>query len=148
MPLITAAVERPTAPVGVGRHLVAGEAARYFAASLAALLIDAGLLFIGVQGFGLPVWLAGALAYGAGLVLIYQLSIRWVFADRALHDGRSEFVVFAILGIFGLVLNSATLFVATSLGLALPFAKIVSAAIGFVANFASRKCLLFSARKP
>ena len=44
----------------------------------------------------------------------------------------------------GLVLNSATLYVATGLGLALPLAKVLSAALGFVTNFVSRKLLLFS----
>ncbi len=123
---------------------IGGEALRYFVASLAALTLDAGLLWFGVRGFGLPAWIAGAFAYGAGLVLVYLLSIRWVFAERAVRDGRGEFLLFAVLGLVGLVLNSATLFVATGLGLALPIAKLVSAAIGFVANFVTRKLLLFS----
>lgn len=129
-------------------HGIAGEAVRYFAASLAALILDAGLLFVGVRALGLPPWIAGALAYSAGLVLIYLLAIHWVFADRVVRDARSEFVLFAVLGVLGLVLNSATLHAATSLGLALPLAKMVSAAIGFVANFVSRKLLLFSTRNP
>lgn len=148
MPMITVDVEHLDVTARDQRALVGGEAVRYFAASLAALLLDAGLLFVGARALGLAIWLAGALAYGAGLVLIYQLSIRWVFANRTSRDGCSEFMVFAMLGILGLVLNSATLFAATSLGLALPLAKAVSATIGFVANFVSRKLLLFSSRRP
>ena len=122
------------------------EAVRYFIASAAALALDATLLWFGVTRLGLPAWFAGAFAYAAGLVLVYGLSVRWVFARRAVSDARSEFVVFAALGLFGLVVNSATLYVATSVGLALPLAKGLSAAIGFVANFISRKTILFSAR--
>ena len=136
--------DRPTLAL-VDKKTVGGEALRYFAASLAALMLDASLLWIGVRAFALPAWIAGAFAYGAGLVLIYGLSIHWVFDQRTMRDGRGEFMLFAVLGLIGLVLNSATLFVATGLGLALPIAKIVSAGIGFVANFVSRKLLLFSA---
>jgi putative flippase GtrA len=124
----------------------AGEAIRYLMASVAALALDAGLLWIGVSALTLPAWLAGAFSYGAGLVFIYLLSIRWVFAERAVGDRKSEFLAFAVLGIVGLFLNSITLFVATSFGVALPFAKVLSAGIGFIANFASRKVLLFSTR--
>ena len=83
----------------------------------------------------------------AGLVLIYVLSVRWVFARRALRDARAEFVLFAALGLVGLLLNALTLFVGTALGLALPLAKTASAGIGFVANFVTRKVLLFSVAK-
>jgi putative flippase GtrA len=124
----------------------AGEAIRYLLASVAALGLDAGLLWVGVNAFALPAWLAGAFSYGAGLVFIYLLSIRWVFAERAVRDRKSEFLAFAVLGVVGLCLNSLTLYVATGFGLALPFAKALSAGIGFVANFVSRKVLLFSTR--
>lgn len=136
--------ETPDAPPDLPS--ASGEAVRYLIASLAALALDAGLLWMVATVFALPIWLAGAIAYGAGLVLVYFLSIRWVFARRIVHDPRSEFLAFAMLGLFGLVINSATLSVATGLGLALPLAKMVSAGIGFVTNFVSRKLLLFTAR--
>ncbi len=142
MSMIAAKLDADAAPATLGA--ATGEAFRYFVASIAALALDASLLWIGVASFALPPWLAGAFAYAAGLVLIYLLSIRWVFAARALRNARREFVLFATLGLIGLVLNSLTLHVATGLGIALPVAKIVSAGIGFVANFISRKLLLFS----
>ena len=129
--------------IGVSRLL---EASRYFLASLAALTLDATLLWFGVTTLALPAWVAGALAYFAGLMLIYGLSVRWVFARRAVTDARSEFMIFAALGLIGMALNSGTLYVATSAGLALPLAKGVSAAIGFLANFVSRKAILFTQR--
>jgi putative flippase GtrA len=125
-----------------------GEALRYLAASVAALALDALLLWVGVKDFAMAPWLAGAISYFAGLVLVYWLSIHWVFKERTVRDPRGEFLLFAALGVVGLVLNSATLSVATTLGLALPLAKGLSAGIGFVANFVSRKVLLFSGAKP
>lgn len=122
------------------------EAARYLVASIAALALDASLLLVLAQG-GLAPWLAGAIAYLAGLVLIYRLSTRWVFTHREVADHRREFVVFAALGAFGLLFNSVTLHVATSLGATLPIAKGCAAAIGFTTNFASRKLVLFTAHR-
>lgn len=136
----------PLAGNAVGSPL-AGEAVRYLAASVAALALDAGLLAAGVRGLALEPWLAGALSYAAGLVFIYAVSVRWVFAERTVHDPRREFVAFAVLGLVGLCLNSAVLYAATAAGLALPFAKALSAGIGFTANFVSRKALLFSAAR-
>jgi putative flippase GtrA len=139
------ATEGAAAPPATPRSPLAGEAFRYLAASVAALALDAGLLAVGVRALALEPWTAGAVSYAAGLVFIYVVSIRWVFAERAVRDSKSEFAVFALLGIVGLLLNSATLYVATTAGLALPVAKALSAGIGFVANFVSRKALLFSA---
>ncbi len=137
----------PPRSAGTGGEAVR-EVVRYLAASVAALSLDAALLWAGVERVGLPVWLAGSVAYLAGLVLIYVLSVRWVFARRAFRDARDEFVLFAALGLLGLMLNALTLFVGTALGLALPLAKAASAGIGFTANFVTRKVLLFSVAKP
>jgi putative flippase GtrA len=123
------------------------EPVRYLVASLAALLLDAGLLWAGVEKFGAPVWLAGAIGYLGGLILIYGLSVRWVFARRAVREPLREFAVFAALGLVGLVANSITLEAMTMLAFPLYGAKIVSAGVGFSLNFALRKLLLFSVRK-
>lgn len=137
-------VEAPAFTMAGGSR--ATEALRYFLASVAALAFDASLLWVGVTKFGLPPWFVGAITYAAGLVLIYALSVRWVFARRVVSNPRSEFMIFAALGLFGMTLNSGTLYVATAAGLALPVAKGISAALGFVANFVSRRAILFSAR--
>ena len=123
---------------------VAGEAVRYFAASLVALAVDAGLLAVGVRAFGAMPWAAGAVSYAVGLVIVYLLSTRWVFRSRAVSDARGEFIAFALLGVVGLLLNSVTLYAATACGLSLTLAKGLSAGVGFVANFVTRKVLLFS----
>ena len=125
---------------------VFGEACRYGIASAAALALDFSLLWICVHALTQPLWLAGAIGYLAGLVLIYVLSVRWVFRHRQIRDPRREFMIFALLGCVGLVLNSLTLIVATGLGATLVVAKFVSAAIGFSSNFAIRKLVLFSTK--
>lgn len=145
MSLIVEGLETQPSP-SLPSSSTGGEALRYLVASVVALALDVGLLFLGTAVAGLPAWVAGAIAYGCGLVLVYVLSIRWVFTCRTVADGGREFAVFAVLGLVGLVLNSATLFIATGLGLPLSLAKLLSAGIGFAANFISRKALLFSGR--
>ena len=125
----------------------AREALRYLVASICALALDAGLLWAGTAYLPMAAWVVGAFSYFGGLVLIYLLSIHWVFTRRTLRDERGEFMAFAALGLVGLVLNSTTLWIATGVGIALPIAKALSAGIGFVANFVSRKVLLFSGRR-
>lgn len=126
----------------------AGEAARYFAASVAALAMDSALLWLAARELEIAPWLAGAASYTAGLILIYTLSTSWVFAERVEDDRFREFLLFAALGVVGLALNSITLFTATGFGMALLPAKALSAGIGFTVNFASRKMFLFSKSRP
>ena len=123
------------------------EALRYLASSVAALALDATLLWVCVSQLAWPIWLSGAVAYSSGLVLIYLLSVRWVFAARSMRSAGTEFLLFAALGLLGLVLNSSTLTIATTCGLTLPVAKAISAGIGFAANFVSRKMILFSVER-
>lgn len=120
------------------------EGLRYLAASVAALAIDATILWICVSWLAWPLWVSGAIAYSSGLILIYLLSVRWVFAARSMRNASTELLSFALLGLLGLFLNSATLTIATSLGVTLLLAKALSAGIGFIANFVSRKLILFS----
>ena len=123
----------------------AEEGARYFGASAAALAVDFST-FMGLHRLaGLDYRIAAPIGFSLGLVLIYVLSIRWVFSQRRLKDARAEFVLFAGLGLAGLLLNQAIITVGMEI-LALPdwASKMASAAIVFSFNFATRKFLLFT----
>ena len=132
------------APAQTRWTLLAGEGARYFAASLAALGLDWMVLVTLVRVAGVAVPTAGGIGYLSGMVLAYVLSIRWVFRDRSLRDWQAEFLVFALVGACGLVLTELLLWLLSVRG-ALPveLAKIVTAGAVFLFNFAGRKWLLF-----
>ncbi len=147
MPIAADSIDESLPRTRVATSPLAGEAIRYLAASIAALALDAGLLAVGVRMLALAPWVAGALSYAAGLGFIYVVSIRWVFAERIVRDPKREFAAFALLGLFGLCVNSGVLYAATTVGVGLPLAKALSAGIGFVANFVSRKALLFTAAR-
>jgi putative flippase GtrA len=121
------------------------EGARYFGASAAALAVDFGT-FMGLHRLaGVDYRIAAPVGFSLGLALIYALSIRWVFSQRRLKDARAEFVLFATLGLAGLMLNQAIIMVGMEfLALTDWMSKIASAGIVFSFNFASRKFLLFT----
>lgn len=124
---------------------IADEGVRYLAASALALTMDFSV-FMGLHRLaGLDYRIAAPIGFSLGLVLIYVLSIRWVFRQRRLKDARAEFVLFVGLGVAGLALNQAIITVGMEF-LALPdwMSKIASAGFVFCFNFASRKFLLFT----
>jgi putative flippase GtrA len=73
------------------------------------------------------------------------LSTRWVFTDRRLTSVPSEFLIFTLIGVVGLLLNQAVIYVCVeSLSASFELAKITSAAMVFGINFGCRKVLLFT----
>ncbi len=121
---------------------------RYFLASAAALVLDFALLVLLTQYAGFPYLVSAAAGFCAGTVLTYFVSVTWVFADRPVKDRRLELIGFVLIGLVGLALNEALLktFV-ERVGLSYVVAKIPTAGIGFVCNFAMRRLLLFTAFK-
>jgi putative flippase GtrA len=131
----------------VQRRRNGAEFARYFACSAAALTADFALYSLGLSlGLGYPVAAVGG--FVAGLWLAYFLSVRFVFRERVLSDGLAEFIVFAAIGIFGLLLTEALLWVLVDRsGLHPLAAKLVTAGAVFITNFALRKGILFTGSK-
>ena len=121
-----------------------GEFARYFVASLIALSADTGSLYLMTSVIGVPYLMSGALAFVLGLIVIYILSITWVFEKRGNRSLPMEFLVFAVIGIVGLAINESILWLLTGyFGLYYLVSKVASVCIVFSWNFAARKWLLF-----
>ena len=119
---------------------------RYLVCSALALGADAGLYSLGMRlGLSFPV--AACVAFLAGLAVAYGLSVRWAFRVRAVGSARAEFVVFASVGIAGLLLTEALLWLQISaLGIGPIWAKAGAACVVFLFNFGARKALLFTQR--
>jgi len=122
------------------------EFARYFFCSGLALAIDLALYLIALE-MGQPVPAAAALGFGAGLLLSYTLSVRWVFANRRLVDRRQELLVFCAVGVAGLLLTQMLLWLLVQRADMRPeWAKLPTAVMVFLFNFGMRKVWLFSSR--
>jgi putative flippase GtrA len=121
------------------------EAVRYGLVSAVALAADMSVLRGLVNWAGWHYLLASVVAFSVGATVAYVLSVRFVFPVRKVHSPSLEFVSFVSLGLAGLVVNAATLFVAISVvGVGLITAKLLAAGCTFATNFTLRRQLLFT----
>ena len=119
----------------------------YGLVSIVALGCDWGLL-IGLDGAGLPYLAASTISFSVGTVVAYALSIRLVFPTRRAVSREAEAGGFFAVGIVGLILTQAMLFVLVSkFGLAAGIAKAPTAILVFLFNFACRRGLVFAGAK-
>ncbi len=121
------------------------ELARYFVASLFALLVDIGILLALTQLFAVHYLAANVVSFVAGSIVAYLASVRWVFKKRRLDNKALEYLAFLLIGVLGLGVNEAALWTCMEV-LVWPLlgAKLMSAAISFLFNFAARKAALFT----
>lgn len=119
----------------------------YFAASAAALALDTAVFGLSLR-LGANLAVAACLGFSLGLTLVYTLSTRLVFSQHRLADRRNEFSVFALIGLAGLLLTEALLWLLVKqLGIAPLAAKLTSACAVFLFNFVLRKLMLFTAQR-
>ena len=128
----------------IASHSLAGEFARYFAAGLLALGVDFTLYVALTELAGWHYLLSAVVAFSAGLATVYFFSIFWVFRERSIGPGSREFLLFSVIGIVGLALTAAVLYLLTDiLGLDYRLSKVAAAALVFIFNFGCRKFFLF-----
>jgi len=118
---------------------------RYLIASLLALLVDVGLLLLLTQIFGIHYLAANAISFVSGSIVAYLVSTNWVFATRRLDSKPLEYLIFVLIGVFGLGVNEASMWVCMEILIwSLLPAKLISAGMSFLFNFALRKAVLFN----
>ena len=120
------------------------EVLRYGLVSALALAVDTSILYVFVNMVGWHYLAASVLAFSAGATVAYVLSVRFVFRFRYLRNPALEFASFLGLGLAGLLVNAAALFVAIgAAGLGLIAAKVLAAGCTFATNFTLRRQFLF-----
>jgi putative flippase GtrA len=119
----------------------------YLVASACALFVDVSILWILVQYFSWSYLAAASTSFIAGVAVAYAFSVTLVFKQRRLTDRRAEFLSFAAIGVIGLAINAAIIFLAVKFfGLHYLIAKCIAAGFTFVCNFVSRRQFLFVQR--
>jgi putative flippase GtrA len=118
---------------------------RYFVASIFALLVDVGILLALTQIFAVHYLAANVISFVTGSIVAYLASAHWVFEKRRLDNKALEYLVFLLIGVFGLGVNEAALWTCMEVLIwpLLP-AKLMSAGVSFLFNFIVRKAALFS----
>jgi putative flippase GtrA len=129
----------------VNRRLLSVELSRYLVVSAAALAVDLALLFLISGIFGAHYLIANPIAFAMGALLAYVGSVHWAFKSRKMANSTMEFVIFVGIGIGGLAVNQAILWLGIEVAaLSLILAKLGAAETSFVFNFVVRKMVLFT----
>lgn len=121
---------------------------RYGFVGASAFVVDFSSLWILTDCFDLYYVYSNMIAFTIGLVYSYILTVLWVFKESTYQNKWVEFVVFAIIGIIGLVLNTKLLYWMTEyLAIYYLVSKIMATIVVLFWNFFARKYLLFSMKK-
>ncbi|MGI6219090.1 MAG: GtrA family protein [Bacteroidaceae bacterium] len=117
---------------------------RYTFVGGAAFAVDF-LLLVGLTELcGLHYLVSATISFIAGLLVNYFISKAWVFSQSRVKQKGIEFLIFALIGVVGLALNTLLLkFITETVGLHYTLSKIITAAIVYLYNFLARKYLLF-----
>jgi putative flippase GtrA len=127
---------------GFRKHtaLLALELMRYAVAGGLASLVDVGVLVVLTSSLGVYYLHAAAIAFSAGLLTSYGLSIAWVFQARTWHNPWVELGLFTLIGGIGLLWCGVCMWVLTEYAhLHYLGSKMVSALVVFCWNFVAKK---------
>ena len=117
---------------------------RYTIVGGLAFVVDFGTLFWLTEWLSFHYLASAAIAFVLGLLVNYELSVRWVFARRTVDRKLVEFTIFAGIGVVGLALTEVLLWVFTErVGLHYLASKLLTAFFVYLWNFLVRKFILF-----
>ena len=115
---------------------------RYFFVGGIAAVVNIGLLFIFTEICNINYVISNIFAFIFGLVVNYCLSKKIVFTNDNSISKIFEFIMYAIIGVFGLGIDTLMLWIFTDkLKIYYMLSKIISTMITFVWNFIARKLL-------
>jgi len=117
---------------------------KYFIVSVVSLICDTVIYLILGKFFG-SYLLSAPIGYTAGLFVNYRLSIKWVFSYRKKLHYALEFIIFAIIGFFGMGVNEVFIYLGLFVFNFSPLvSKAIAAVFSFIVNFLGRKLILYT----
>ena len=118
---------------------------RYLFVGGFAFVVDYGLLYALTEWAGLYYLVSASISFLAGLGVNYLLSTGWIFKNSKMDNKVGEFIIFSIIGVIGLGLNSLLLYVFTDWAhIHYMISKLLTAALVMLWNFFARKIILFT----
>ena len=104
-----------------------------------AFVIDYVLLYFCTEFLHIHYLISSIISFTVSVIFNYILSIKWVFDVKKKQDVK-DFVIFIILSVIGLGINSLIMYVIVEkFGVYYMLSKIVSTAVVMVYNFITRK---------
>ena len=117
---------------------------RYVFVGGGAFCVDYGLLYLCTDFGHVHYLLSATLSFIAGLIVNYVLSTKWIFTKSRISNSLIEFVIYAIIGVVGLVLNDLLMYIFTDrLYIHYLISKLITAVIVMGWNFIGRRTILF-----
>ena len=111
-----------------------------------ATIIDYIIFFILHELLKVPTLPANVISFTVSVIYNYIASVKWVF-DVKKEDPKKQFIIFLILSIIGLLINTAIVYVTIDLlHWYSMICKIIATGIVMVFNFITRK--IFLEKKP
>ena len=121
---------------------------RYAAVGAIATLFDGGALYLFTEFAQFHYLVSAAIGFSVGVFVNYILSIHWVFKERVVANAKIEFLIFAVIGVLGLLWNEVIIYgLVDKLQVHYLLAKGISVLLVFFWNYFARKTILFSVRK-
>lgn len=116
---------------------------KFGAVGFSCFFIDYILLIIFKEVIGIHYLIASGLSFVISLCVNYILSMKYVFRSKDDISKKREFTVFAVLSIFGLIINQVIMWFGVDLmNISYLIIKIFATGIVMIYNFISRKILL------
>lgn len=115
---------------------------RYFFVGGIAAVINIGFLYIFTDILHIYYLISNVFSFTLGLIVNYLLSKKFVFQEETQISKSKEFIIYAIIGVIGLGLDTLFLSIMTNtFKLYYMISKIISTMLVFIWNFVARKIL-------
>lgn len=113
--------------------------------AFAAFGVDITVVIVLTEYISIWYLISTAIGFTVGLAVNYYLSVAWAFSKRRMSSSAYEFLIFALIGVTGLlILETIIWFVTEKLAIFYLASKIIATIIVFFWNFLLRKFILFS----
>lgn len=107
-----------------------------------AFVIDYALLYLLTEFLNIHYLISSIISFSVSVIFNYILSIKWVFDVNKKQDVK-EFIIFIVLSIIGLGINSLIMYIMVDLmNVYYMASKIVATAVVMVYNFITRKIFI------
>ncbi|MBO8439304.1 MAG: GtrA family protein [bacterium] len=124
---------------------MSGQMIRYFLSGWGAFAVDYLLMVLLKEVCGVHDAAAATVGYCVNTMLLYILSVTWIFDERRFSNRYLEIFLFASIGLVGMAFTYLLMLLFDGhLGMNYLVAKIVVAAIVTFWNLTAKKLLLFS----
>ena len=101
-----------------------------------ATIIDFGVLVLLKEVFGMKPVIANVISFTVSVIYNYIASVKWVFDVNKDQDKKTQFIVFVILSVIGLGINTLIIWLCDDvLGIYYLIGKVLATGIVMVFNF-------------